>query len=77
MTSGSLLSSSGLAAQLPYRLWHGILIAWSFLVLLPFAVSPESLPQLGAGKGTMAASLKQAEDAAWNCPWNTVGALAS
>lgn len=48
-----------------------------FLVLLPFAVSPESLPQPGAGKGSVAASLKHPEDAAWKCPWNTVGALAS
>lgn len=77
MPSGSLLSSSGLAAQLPCRLWHRILIAWSFLVLFPFAVSPESLPQLGAGKGSAVASLKHPEDAAWKRPWNTGGALAS
>lgn len=75
MTSGSLLSSLGLAAQLPCHLWHRILIAWSFLVLIPFAVSPESLPQLE--KGNMAASPKHLEDTAWKCPWNTVGALAN
>lgn len=46
-------------------------------VLLPFAVHPKSLPQLGGKKGSMAASLKHPKDAAWKCPWNTVGALAS
>lgn len=63
MPSGSLLSSLGLAAQLPCHLWHRISTAWSFLVLLPFAVSPESLPQLGGERGV------------WLLPLNTLRTL--
>lgn len=75
--SGSLLSSIGVAAHFPCPFWHKILKAQSLLVLFPFAVRPEGLLELGGRKGSMAASLKHPEDAAWKCPWNTVGALAS